>query len=102
MSSLIFNMLRENKNTSGLPAEFQKYFWDVAFDELTIEKYPRFIAERILNYGDMNGIKWLLSWTDMHFIRKLVKNNRSLNAKTKNYWQIILTQIPDKLPENDR
>jgi hypothetical protein len=84
-------MLSDNKNTVMLPGEFQKYFWDVAFDELTIEKYPRFIAERILNYGNMNGIKWLLSWADKHFIRTLVDNSRNLNAKTKNFWQIMLT-----------
>jgi hypothetical protein len=84
-------MLSGNKHTLKLPGEFKKYFWDVAFDELTIEKYPRFIAERILNYGDMNGIKWLLSWADKHFIRILIENSRNLNAKTKNFWQIILT-----------
>jgi hypothetical protein len=74
-----------------LPEELQKYFWDVAFDELTIEKYPRFIAERILNYGNLNGIKWLLSWADKNFIRAIVDNSRNLNAKTKNFWQIMLT-----------
>ena len=84
-------MLSDNKQSSRLPEEFQKYFWDVAYNELTIEKYPRFIAERILNYGDLNGIKWLLSWTDRHFIKTIVDNSRNLNAKTKNYWQIMLT-----------
>ena len=84
-------MVSEDKQTTGLPGEFRKYFWDVSFDELTIERYPGFIAERILNYGDLNGIKWLLSWTDMQFIRTLVENSRNLNVKTKNYWQIMLT-----------
>jgi hypothetical protein len=84
-------MLSDNKQSSRLPEEFQKYFWDVAYYELTIEKYPRFIAERMLNYGDLNGIKWLLSWTDRHFIKTIVDSSRNLNAKTKNYWQIMLT-----------
>ena len=74
-----------------MPEELRKYFWDVAFDELNTEKYPRFIAERILNYGDLNGIKWLLSWADNSFIRAIVNNSRNLNAKTRNYWRIILT-----------
>jgi hypothetical protein len=83
-------MLSDNNHSVKLPDEFQKYFWDVAFDELTIEKYPRFIAERILNYGNMNGIKWLLSWADKHYLRTLVENSRNLNVKTKNFWQIML------------
>jgi len=83
-------MLSENNKTSLLPIEFQKYFWDVNFDDLNMEKYPTFIAERILNYGDLKGIKWLLSRTDRNFIRTLVENSRNLNTKTKNYWQIML------------
>jgi hypothetical protein len=83
-------MLSENNKTSLLPIEFQKYFWDVNFDDLNMGKYPSFIAVRILNYGDLNGIKWLLSRTDRNFIRTLVENSRNLNTKTKNYWQIML------------
>ena len=79
------------KHKTPLPQEFRKYFWDVAFDELTFEKYPEFIAERILNYGDLKGVKWLLKRTDKQLIRTLLKNNRKLNAKTKNYWKIMLT-----------
>lgn len=78
------------KPDSSLPGEFQKYFWDVNFNELTLEEYPGFISERILNFGDLNGVKWLLSRTDMSFIKTLIKNSRNLNPKTKNYWQLIL------------
>lgn len=84
-------MLSEKEHTTILPQEFQRYFWDVSFDELTVETYPGFIAERILNYGDLNAIKWLLSWADKSFIRVLIENDRNLNAKTKNYWQLILS-----------
>lgn len=73
-----------------MPVSFQKYFWDVDFDELSFDKYPGFIAERLLNYGDQHAIKWLLSHTGKPFIRSLLENNRNLNAKTRNYWQIIL------------
>jgi hypothetical protein len=84
-------MVSINRTKPVLPAAFQKYFWDVAFDELSFEKYPGFIAERLLNYGDLNAIKWLLSCTSKQFIKSLIENSRNLNAKTKNYWQIMLT-----------
>ena len=87
----LFKMLSINKIKPVLPPSFQKYFWDVAFDELSFEKYPGFIAERLLNYGDLNAIKWLLSCTNKQFIKSLIENNRNLNAKTKNFWQIMLT-----------
>lgn len=83
-------MFSINKTKPALPAAFQKYFWDVAFYELSFEKYPGFIAERLLNYGDLNAIEWLLSCTSKQFIKTVIENNRNLNAKTKNYWQIML------------
>ncbi|MBN2761700.1 MAG: hypothetical protein JXR41_01325 [Bacteroidales bacterium] len=82
-------------NGTRLPKEFKRYFWDVVFDDLTIEKYPRFIAERLLNYGDLNEVNWLFSWTDREFIKTLVDTSRNLNPKTRNYWKIILTQNTD-------
>jgi hypothetical protein len=75
-----------------LPKKFRKFFWDVSFDELTFEKYPDFIAERLLNYGDTIEIKWLLSQTNHQFLKTLLVNSRNLNAKTINYWQIMLEE----------
>ena len=81
------NGFQHPENGTRLPKEFKRYFWDVTFDELIFEEYPRFIAERLLNYGDLDGIKWLLSRTDKQFIKTLTDSSRNLNPKTKNYWQ---------------
>lgn len=86
-------MLSEDRPVSDIPEEFQKYFWDVAFKDLSLEKYPRFIAERILNYGDLECIKWLQTVLDKDFIRSVIRNSRNLNPKTKNYWQLMLGNI---------
>lgn len=83
-------MLQNKKHTSKLPEFLQRYFWDVEFDDLSFDEYPTFITERILNYGDLDGIKWLLSFTSNKFLKTLVENSRNLNAKTKNYWHIML------------
>jgi len=85
-----------------LPKEFKRYFWDVVFDDLTTEKYPRFIAERLLNYGNLNAVKWLFSWCDRKFIKTLVDNSRNLNPKSRNYWKIMLKEIPDRLFYNEQ
>lgn len=48
-------MFSDNKTKPVLPATFQKYFWDVAFDDLSFEKYPGFI-----DFYPAPGIqKWL-------------------------------------------
>lgn len=81
----------ESGHNKRLPEEFRKYFWDVDYDDLSLEKYPKFIAERIMNYGDLNSVKWLQSVLDREFIRSVVLNSRNLNPKTKNYWELLLS-----------
>ena len=83
-------MLSVPGHNPDLPEEFRKYFWDVDYADLSLKKYPKFIAERILNYGDLNAIKWLETVLDREFIRSVVMNSRNLNPKTKNYWKLIL------------
>jgi hypothetical protein len=94
-------MFLVHKHNHKLPEEFRKYFWDVAFDELTFDKYPRFIAERLLNFGNLDDIKWLLARTDRQFLDSLVETSRNLNDKTKNYWQIILKHPTESPSENE-
>ena len=84
-------MLSENRPVSDIPEEFQKYFWDVSFKDLSLEKYPRFIAERILNYGDLESVRWLIDKVGMDFISSVVKTSRNLDPKTLNYWQLMLS-----------
>lgn len=79
------------KNTSRLPQELKAYFWDMEFDELTIEKNSRIISERILNYGNINAVRWLFSRADKEYISSIIKKSRNINAKSRNYWELILT-----------
>ena len=83
-------MISDHGHSAGLPETFRKYFWDAAFEELSFESYPRLIAERILNYGNLDDLRWLLNRTDPHFIASLIETSRHINAKTRNYWQTIL------------
>lgn len=83
-------MLAENRHASELPEELRRYFWDVDPGELSIEKNIRFIAERILNLGNQEDVKWLFSRIDIQYIKALVKNSRNLNNKTRNFWQTML------------
>jgi len=74
-----------------IPESLKKYFWDVEFSELSFEKHSRFITKRILNYGNMGDIKWLLTVIKTDFIKKIIRTSRNLNAKTRNYWEVMLS-----------
>lgn len=73
----------------NLPEDIKKYFWDCDFNKLSWEGYSFFITERILNFGNMDDIKWLLGVTDRDFIKKVVTESRNLNKKTSNFWRVM-------------
>ena len=77
------------KNQKIIPYEFRHYFWDCDFEKLTWEKYSFFIAERLLNYGNIKEVKWLLHISSTRFIKKVVKESKNLDKKTRNFWQTI-------------
>ncbi len=72
-----------------IPERFKKYFWDCDFENLGMQKYAFFIIERILNFGNVDSIKWLLSNTDRKMLMEVIEKSRNLNKKTRNYWRII-------------
>jgi len=85
-------MGKGTKNNSKLPQELKIYFWDMEFDELSVEKHSRIITERILNFGNMNAVRWLFSWADREFIKSIIYKSRNINAKSRNYWKLMLSQ----------
>ena len=82
----------EKQKGIKVPEEFRIYFWDVQPEDLNTEKNSRFIAERILNFGNSNAVRWMFSWADKDFIRSVVKDSRNLNAKSRNFWQKFFKQ----------
>ncbi len=92
MSFVIFhNLLFTLNNMTKLPDQYRKYFWDCDFYEITMEAYPFFITERLLNYGNEQTLNWLLAQIDKAYLTNVVKHSRNLDKKTKNYWNILLS-----------
>ena len=79
----------KTRANNTLPEFLKKYFWDCDFENISLREYPFFIIERILNFGNSDAIRWLMSNVDEESIRKIVKSSRNLNKKTKNYWEIM-------------
>lgn len=75
-----------------LPEEFRKYFWDCNFDDLSLDKYKKFIVERILNFGDIYSVRYILLNVDKPELKNIISTSRNLNSKTKNFWEIMLNE----------
>lgn len=72
-----------------LPASFKKYFWDVNFSELNLEKNREYIAERILEYGDVKAVRWMLKHIPRIVVRRVLQRSRGFSPRTINFWSLV-------------
>lgn len=66
-------------------------FWDVDPETIDLERNANFVIERFLEYGTLEGIRWLRAKYGDVRIRDFVftKRFRIRSKKTLNYWRII-------------
>lgn len=73
-----------------LPQFIHKYFWEVNPKNVDVDMQSHYIIERILEYGDMEDIKWIWKAYPKKAIIEAVKTSRAISKKTANYWAVIL------------
>jgi hypothetical protein len=65
-----------------------RLFWDTDKNTLDLSLHKRFIIERVLRFGMLSDIKWLLSIYNEQEIIEVVKTSKSIDRKTANFWAI--------------
>lgn len=73
-----------------LPQFLEKYFWDVEFKELDMERSARFILKRILEYGDEKAIAWMRKNFSEKDVEDILINLR-ISPKSANFWAVIFS-----------
>lgn len=68
----------------------RKYFWDTDLKRKDVKKYPNFIIERILEYGDEKALKWLNRHFEKRALINVLNTSRRLSEKSRLYWRLIL------------
>ena len=59
-------------------------FWDVG--KINPKKYPKFVIERILEYGDEQDFKWAKDFYGSKKIREVIYKSRNMDKKSFNFW----------------
>ncbi len=81
------------KQSRRLPKSFRGYFWDSDFKALDMIKYRCFIIERLLEFGGLDALVWVLkniSQKDViYFLRS--KKAHSLDRKSYLFWTHVAT-----------
>lgn len=73
-----------------MPDLLGKYFWDIDINKLDKGKHSGFIIERILEFGDIEVLRWLFKIYPLNDIKDTLKKSRILSRKSANLWSIFL------------
>ena len=75
-----------------LPIKFKKYFWDCDFGKLNFIEHRNFILNRLLMYGDIDTIKFVLDQVSRNEIKNYLykKGNNTLNKLSIKFWNKLL------------
>ncbi|MEW6061122.1 MAG: hypothetical protein AB1600_04180 [Bacteroidota bacterium] len=67
-------------------------FWDVQMDTIDIVKHADYIIERFLEYGTLEGIRWLRAVYGDERIKYYIlhRGYKTLSNKTLNFWKLLL------------
>ena len=68
-------------------------FWDTPLSSIDPLAHRDFVIERLLQYGGMRAIRWLLDTWGPAAIRRVVMNSRNLSPMTAGFWSVYL-EIP--------
>lgn len=80
-----------------LPQRFAKYFWDINPERIDTKKYPQYVLERLLQFGDISAVKWGLSRFGKDKVIDVVKTSRQINRKTANFFIKIYNLDPKEV-----
>jgi hypothetical protein len=90
-------MNAKKPNNKPLPEFLRKYFWDADFDKIDPEKYPHYLVERILEYGDKSAVKWMTENFKKSEIKKTLMKKKGISPKSAAYWALIFGVPRDKI-----
>jgi len=64
-------------------------FWDVDFDGLEVERHANFLLARVLEFGDMPAVRWLLATYGEDDIHRFFRDvgHPELSARTIAFWR---------------
>ncbi len=69
-----------------LPTSAYKYFWEIDPAELVVEEHPRYVIERLLEYGDVPELLWLFQNFTRDKIIATLKSSRNLSRRRASAW----------------
>ncbi|MGQ9647180.1 MAG: DUF6922 domain-containing protein [Thermodesulfobacteriota bacterium] len=69
-----------------IPDGIGRLFWDVDKNALDLKRHRSYIIKRIMDYGDIEEVKWMLKTYSSEEVIEVVKKSRGLSRKSAYFW----------------
>lgn len=84
----VVKIISDKKEAAVLPERFSPLFWDTNISKIHIKRNARYIIERVLEFGNMDAVKWLQKVYTLQTIIDVLNMSRIITEKSHNFWLI--------------
>ncbi len=74
-----------------IPENLKRYFWDTDVAKLSLKKHATYIIERVLEWGNIEAVKWLRDIYAEKTILQVLNHSRRISDKSTNFWRVIFS-----------
>lgn len=64
-------------------------FWDTDPKKLDINKYAKYIIERIMDFGNEDEVRWMRRYYPKSLLAEVVRKSRVLGASSRTLWTAL-------------
>jgi len=69
-----------------IPERVQRHFWDTDKKSVDLRSHRAYIIRRIMDYGDLEDVRWMLETFSSEEIIGVLKKSRGLSRKSGSFW----------------
>ena len=73
---------------NSIPQFARRYFWDADAKKLDADKHATYIIERLLEWGNPQTARWLLSRYSRRKIISVLEKTHALSRMSANFWVV--------------
>ncbi len=78
-----------------VPTSLERYFWSANLGTLDTEANKCYIIEQLLEYGNVEALRWMLGMYSNRNIVEILQCTRMLSPKSRNFWAFFFhIQLP--------
>ena len=69
-----------------IPERVQRHFWDTDKKSVDLRSHHAYIIRRIMDYGDLKDVRWMLATYSSEEIIGVLKKSRGISRKSGSFW----------------